>query len=158
MSLLPQGTRAEDLFELQLARTMFLQKEIYSEVLGAFGLETFEFHVITRLAEEDGLSQAELGARVLRGKVAISRLVDTLVERGLVTRAADRRDTRVWNIRLTPRARKLFPKALAAVRATSRRVLAGLSAREEAQLNALLVRVQESLVALRTERANQEVA
>ena len=133
---------ADEVLEVQLAMTLLLNKQLYAPMFARFGVETYEWHVLLRLAEEDGLTQVELGRRVLRDKVAISRLVADIEANGFVRRRADEGDSRVKRVFLTAKARKMMPEAHAAYVALARRAHRTLSSADRAQLRALLNQLQ----------------
>jgi DNA-binding MarR family transcriptional regulator len=84
--------------------------------------------VLVPLFEEDGLRMSELALRSGLSKQAMTTLVRSVEEAGLVSRARDAEDGRAFRIFLTPHGNELRPVA--------ERVLADLSARVGAQLSA----------------------
>ncbi len=132
----------ETVLELQLARAFILNKQLYAPVFARFGIETYEWHALLQLAAQDGLPQVELGRRMLRDKVTISRLVADIEAKGLVERRSDQTDTRVKRVYLTPKAHALIPRAQAAYLETARRAHRRLSRRKRDQLKALLSELQ----------------
>ncbi len=72
------------------------------------GLSMREYDVLYTLAKGDRPQRiGELGRHVLLSQPALSRLVDRLVERGLVARCADPDDARAAQISLTTAGRVL---------------------------------------------------
>lgn len=66
------------------------------------GLSMREYDVLYTLSKADGPQRiGELGRRVLLSQPGLSRLVDRLVERNLLSRCADPADARAANISLT---------------------------------------------------------
>lgn len=148
MSLL-EGRNVDDLLEMELVKTMILAKEVYSAAFRPLAVETFEWHVLLRLAERDGQSQTELGAKLLRDKVAITRLVAALLEKGLVSSRTDPKDRRKQRIFLTAKARRLVPKLLAERDRVARHTTARFSERDQLELRRILRAWQQSLGELR---------
>ena len=89
--------------------------------------------VLVPLVEEDGLRMGELAARAGLSKQAMTTLVRSVEEAGLVSRARDASDGRAYRVSLTPRGNEL--------RAVAERALAELSARVGAQLSASELRM-----------------
>lgn len=135
--------RADDILEVHVARSLRLQKHVYTWVFADFGLETFEYHALVHLAEAQGVNQVELGTRLLRDKVATSRLLVELEKKGLVERRDDPHDSRAKRVFLTAPGRRLLARARAAHAAVAERVCRALSRREQATLVALLGKLQE---------------
>lgn len=77
----------------------------YPEVRPSFG------SVLVPLAEEDGLRMGELAARARLSKQAMTTLVRSVEEAGLVVREPDPADGRASVVRLTARGRDLLPVA-----------------------------------------------
>jgi DNA-binding MarR family transcriptional regulator len=87
----------------------------------AEGVSPEQWFILQRLAQRAPRRQVELSERVLADAPNVTRLIDTLVDRGLVERRPDPTDRRSWSVSLTPKGSKLI--------ASSRRPLVG--AREE---------------------------
>jgi DNA-binding MarR family transcriptional regulator len=77
------------------------------------GLTFSEYDVLLRLARAPGraLRMSDLAGRVLLSPSGLTRLVDRLVEDGLVTRHTSHRDARVTLARLTARGRERLRRA-----------------------------------------------
>ncbi len=83
--------------------------------------------VLVPLYEEDGLRIGELGRRSGLSKQAMTSLVRSVEEAGLVSRARDSEDGRAYRVSLTARGEAFRPVAA--------RVLADLAARTRSQLS-----------------------
>jgi MarR family transcriptional regulator for hemolysin len=129
---------ADDVLEIQLAKTLILNKQLFGPMFLRYGVETYQWHALLRLWEEDGLSQVELGGRMLRDKVAITRLVGEIEAKGLVVRRPDAVDSRVKRVFLTAKARKMMPRAHAEYLQMAKRAHRPLTPRMRAELSALL--------------------
>ncbi len=67
-----------------------------------------EYDVLYTLSKcDDGQRISDLQRRVLLSQPALSRLVDRLVERGLVSRCEDQEDGRAVRVNLTPEGREM---------------------------------------------------
>jgi DNA-binding MarR family transcriptional regulator len=82
-----------------------------------------QWAVLVRLWERDGRSQNELSDATFRDKPTMSRMIDNLEERGLVSRRDDRSDGRVRLVHITAKGRELKPKLLPTVRALVDRMM-----------------------------------
>jgi DNA-binding MarR family transcriptional regulator len=92
------------------------------------GLTFGTYDVLLRLARarEGALRMTELAERVLMSPSGLTRMVDGLVERGLVARERFAADGRVTMARLTPAGRSLLRRAARTHLAGIRRYLTGL--------------------------------
>lgn len=112
---------------------------------GAHDITHMESKVLGYFHRHPGATQSDLARDNGRDKAQLARLIKGLRDRGLLDAQADEADRR--NVRLTPTAQGAA--VLSALRQASDRVAAravtGLSEDEQAQLVALLRRVQQNL-------------
>jgi DNA-binding MarR family transcriptional regulator len=110
-------------------------------VFAAHGLTAPSFAVLVTLARLDapgGVSQRRLMDELGLTSGTISVRMDRLVELGLIERKPDPESKRTTLITLTERGRELFERIVPAHLANERRLLAALSADEQARLARLL--------------------
>lgn len=110
-----------------------------------FGLSVTEWRIIAVIGRYPGLSASEVVERTAMDKVAISRAVKRLEARGLVERAEHASDRRRRPLRLSPdRGRPVFEEIVPRAQQYEASLLASLGARELAQLEHLLARLEAS--------------
>lgn len=107
-----------------------------------FGLSIPEWRVIAVLALEPGLSAAEVAERTAMDKVAVSRAVRRLLATGRARRETATGDRRRSMLELTPDGRRIYRRVTPALRRYEAELLAGLSATEQRQLDAILRRLE----------------
>lgn len=100
---------------------------------------------LLRLAEDDGISQAELARRQRVEAPSMCRMVDRLEREGLVTRERDQDDRRVIRVRLTEAGRAAADAGRDTVKDLEERAFSALSADERLVLADLLGRVLDDL-------------
>ncbi len=133
---MPGRTRlANDAWEALLSAHARLMKQFAAEPLW-HDLSMREYDVLYTLAKRrEPLRISQLHRHVLLSQPALSRLVDRLVERGLVQRLADPADGRGVRLRLTAAGRaKQREVGRAHARSVARAVTADLAADELTQL------------------------
>ncbi len=110
------------------------------QLLGSAGLTGAQYNVlrILRGAGGEGLACREIGERIITRDPDITRLLDRLEARKLITRARDRRDRRVMAVRITREALRILKKLDGPVLQLHRRQLRHLGTRKLAALNRLL--------------------
>jgi DNA-binding MarR family transcriptional regulator len=109
--------------------------------LGPLGLTAGQFAVLLELDTTDGLTQADLSARLRVEQPSMAQTVARLRRDGLVRQSAhegDRRATRLW---LTDKAHAALPPAVAAAKRTNERALSALAPDEAEALIATLRRL-----------------
>lgn len=111
------------------------------EVLEQNGLRLPQYAVLTALSDFGPLAPHEIAARLQGDRSHISAYVETLVQRGMVSRDQDPTDRRRYTITLTPAGTALVGELALAAIASQRTFLSGLSAAERHTLLALLAKV-----------------
>lgn len=109
------------------------------------GITALQWRLVTYLIRHDGIRQGPLAELIEVEPITLSRMVDRLVESGLVERRADPTDRRAWLLHLTPRARAMIQSKSHLVEQLTEEATEGLSAAERDQLIALVERVRANL-------------
>jgi DNA-binding MarR family transcriptional regulator len=95
---------------LNVLRTADALMQEIAAVLKPFKLSHSQYNVlrILRGASPDGLACQELSERMISRDPDITRLLDRLEARGLVTRTRDQKDRRIVTVRITPEGLRLL--------------------------------------------------
>lgn len=130
---------------LSIERTAAVLGHAFAEFLKPFGITPTQFNVlrILRGAGEGGLCRHEIRDRLVAQVPDVTRLVDRLVEMGLVTRERDGADRRLVTARITPAGLRLLAELDAPVREFDRRTLGHLDAEQVRTLVELLALARE---------------
>ncbi|NIJ09184.1 DNA-binding MarR family transcriptional regulator [Sphingomonas vulcanisoli] len=109
--------RLEEFLPFRLSYTSNLVSDrIADAYMALFGLRIPEWRVIAVVAEQDGISQLDIGARTRMDKVTVSRAAIALSQRGLLARQPHGADKRSHLLILSEAGRALYaevaPKAL----------------------------------------------
>ena len=110
------------------------------------GITRAQWLVLTRLHRYPGASQSELADMMEVERASAGRMIDRLEAKGWVERRGQRGDRRVKRVYLTAEAERVHRRIWRVAEVTVDDALVDLSARESAQLRALLARVKKSLV------------
>ena len=100
---------------------------------------------LLRLADEDGISQAELARRQRVEAPSMCRMVDRLEREGLVSRERDLADRRVIRVRITTAGREAADIGRQSVNQLESHAFQALSATERETLAELLGRLLDGL-------------
>jgi len=111
----------------------------------AVGLSPQQFWVLVSLAETEGPSLGSLAARQHMDAPTASRVLTTLVRRGLARIATNPSDRRRAVLALTPRGRALATRVQPIAVAVRAAVEQGFSPEEKTRLRASLTRMLENL-------------
>jgi DNA-binding MarR family transcriptional regulator len=83
-----------------------LSEQLYNKNLANEDISISHAKVIYHLYQNDGMTQSELQQDLLIKASSITKLIDVLVEKGLVQRATSHEDARIKRIYLTDEGRK----------------------------------------------------
>jgi len=108
-----------------------------------FGLAVTEWRVIAVLGRFPGMSAAGVAERSAMDKVAVSRAVASLLERGLLHREVDGDDRRRSVLELSAAGREVHAQVAPAALDYERGLLSALSESERAQFSRMLARLGE---------------
>jgi DNA-binding MarR family transcriptional regulator len=109
------------------------------------GLTMQQAELVVWTHRQRSATPTQLTELLLTDDAGVSRLIDRLEAKGLITRRVHRRDRRSRELRLTPSGRALATRLMRFAARGNEKILAGLSPQETAQLRRLLLRVSDNL-------------
>ena len=112
--------------------------DLYAE---RFGIGVTEWRVIAVLGRFSGLSANEVAERTAMDKVAVSRAVARLLERGLIERDTHGDDRRRSMLALSPAGRQVYETVAPLVNEMEQRLMSVFSAEEQQVLEKLIDRL-----------------
>ena len=132
-------------FSFELHGAAQLLKRNFDRRAKAHGLTRSRWQVLWHLAREQGLKQAALAERMDVAPISLARQLDKLEQENLVERRRDASDRRCFRLYLTPAAEPVLALLRQLAEETRAEAMAGFSAQELAQLQALLSRLRRNL-------------
>jgi MarR family transcriptional regulator, transcriptional regulator for hemolysin len=123
-----------------------LVKKRFDRFAETTGMSRAQWHVLARVAKQQGINQATLADLVGVEPITICRMVDRLEALGLVERRPDPNDRRARLIHMTEAARPSLERTKEAAQALFSEALDGIGAEEEAILARLLGRIHANLL------------
>lgn len=118
-----------------------------SRRLKPFGLTPEQWTLLGCLAEQDAITQRELAERTFKDGPTTTRLLDKLVETGLVRRDGCATDRRSFIISITDKGRKIREEILPVATKMNEDAGRGISDDDKAALFSLLNRIQKNIEA-----------
>lgn len=103
-----------------------------------------EWRVLAVVSQAEAMAARDVVTRTPLDKMAVSRAVASLEEKGLVERAADPHDRRVSTLRLSPEGRRLFARVASLALDYERRLMEGLAPEERCAFLAILEKLEKS--------------
>lgn len=122
---------------------MQINRAVTKAYVQTYGRPANGWKVITVLGRFGPLSASEIHAHTTLEMDKITRIVDVLVENGLVTRQQDRSDRRKIIVALSAKGRRTNAKVEGMIAGMEREFLINLSRNERETLYGLLDRLQE---------------
>lgn len=102
-------------------------------------------HLLTELGRSGPLPLSELGTRVMLEKSWVSRAVDAMVERGLVTKEPNPLDARSWLVTLTGDGERTVRELNATLDQHAEQLLSSLTESEQATVQTSLLMLMKAL-------------
>jgi DNA-binding MarR family transcriptional regulator len=134
-----QGACPEEAAFLELCRTQDLLSRRLSALLKAEDLSGTQYNVLRILrGAPEGLKCGEIGNRMITRDPDITRLLDRLETRGLISRCRETKDRRMVMARITPEGLELLARMDEPVREMHRRQLGHLGRDRLGMLTGLL--------------------
>ena len=100
-----------------------------------------QFAMLMTLMEEQGLTQTEIGKKIIMPGYATTRTLDALEASGYVERRTDEHSRRSYHIYLTKKGRDLGPTLFAIVAKVNDNLLSAVSLTQQKQLKAILNKI-----------------
>ncbi|MEL7222324.1 MAG: MarR family transcriptional regulator [Bacteroidota bacterium] len=116
-------------FGALMDRTLKLIKQNYFQAFRDLEVEitTEQWVLIDRLAEQDGISQTELASDSFKNAPTVSRIIELLKKKKLISKKRSKEDKRQYLIFLTDKGKALHHKAMPAVQQLRRKGWHGLN-------------------------------
>jgi len=134
-----QSACPEEVLFVELASATDLLSRAVARLLKTNHLSSTQYNVLRILrGSPDGLICSEIGERMITRDPDITRLLERLEKRGLISRCREQADRRMVMARITPEGLDLLHRLDEPVRDLHRRQLGHLSAEERQQFADLL--------------------
>ncbi|MBN7827353.1 MarR family transcriptional regulator [Bowmanella dokdonensis] len=96
-----------------------------------------EWRILAILGEEESLSAVEIVQRTAMDKVAVSRAVKKMLDKGRLIKAQDDKDNRRFALALSEAGRNLYSEVVPIAIAYEEKLIADLSAEQIEQMDSL---------------------
>ena len=144
--------RLDDFLPYQLSTSSNAVSDLIArEYKSRFGLKVPEWRVMAVLGTRGASTQRHLVEATLMDKVTVNRAVKNLVDRALLDRSPNSADGRSHHLLLSATGRDLYEQIMPAALVMEKKIMAVLSAGEQAQLSAMLAKVKKSADTLAAE-------
>jgi DNA-binding MarR family transcriptional regulator len=124
-----------------------LMRKRFEQHARGFGLTRSQWQALAYLSRNEGISQTGLADLLDIEPITLGRIVDRLVESGLVERVPHESDRRVWCLRLTEVARPKLKQVRELGEKTRSETLAGIAESDRERLLKTLSGMRSNLAA-----------
>lgn len=100
---------------------------------------------LSRICEEPGLTQTQLGERIKVDRATATRAIQQLEAHGFIRRENDDQDRKQKHVWPTEKANQVYPRIRAENEHSTQIALQGFSATEQQQVKQLLLRMQQNV-------------
>ncbi|WP_379152413.1 MarR family winged helix-turn-helix transcriptional regulator [Paenibacillus sp. sgz5001063] len=114
--------------------------------LKPYNITPEQWNVLKHLQEQDGLTQKDLTYMADKDKTTVTRMIESLVERGTVTKEVNSEDRRSYRIFLTEEGKELIRQVQPIPDRVNWEVCSGLSDEQILQLKETLDVLQEQIL------------
>lgn len=134
----PQSPFVDDYLAALLALSSLLISKEFHGVVRKNGFSVNEWRILATLTDNPGLSISQLALISVSKQPTVTRLLDRMVEKGLVEKSGHDSDRRITRVAITPQGREIISKLIVLAKEHERRVLEPLGrARAEELKNTL---------------------
>jgi DNA-binding MarR family transcriptional regulator len=148
--------RLEDFLSFRLSRlNALIQREVTSTYLAQAALSLPEWRVLAGLNQYSPLETRALTQLNTMDKAAISRSVDSLIDKGLVTRKADPGHAQRRIVSITAAGRKMVKKIMPVAQGHHAALLLALSPQERTVLDTALSKLTLTLMCIDLKKSGQ---
>lgn len=106
-------------------------KNLAEKMLKPSGLTLEQFHILKNMSHQAGLSQRELGEIVNKSPANITRILDRLQSKSLITRKENPNDRRASLVFLTDKGHLLISEVFGTLESFSMKVSQGINEQEQ---------------------------
>lgn len=114
---------------------------LFVEEAGSLGLTTVQFAALNMIKEVPNIDQASLSDMIAFDKTTIVKVLDKLVQKGLITRTRSATDRRTNHLDITPKGREVIARIQPMLDRSDARILAPLSAADQRKFMELLTQL-----------------
>lgn len=138
---------SEDVIGKYIAKVSYLLNQEMNHSLGSCDVDITgdQFRLLTHLWKHDGIPQNALSQCAGRDRGSITRMVDILENKGIITRISDKNDRRINLIYLTKKGKEIKDKANNCATQVLSKATAGFTPEEVETFRALLCRSVKNL-------------
>ncbi|MEN8928124.1 MAG: MarR family transcriptional regulator [Flavobacteriales bacterium] len=130
-----------------IGRTLKLIEHRIEEILSQhdIDLSRMQFVVLKTIAENDGISQNELAFFAKRDKSSLTRMINTLINKGYINKCSSQEDKRKNHIHITSHGTEILEKAIPHFRKMAACIEQNLSVEEIETTKQILKKIQENV-------------
>ena len=96
----------------QISLTALMVRHEFGRRITHLKVAPEQFGIMCLIKEHPALTQTEIAQMLCKNKTTVTRMMDALVKKGLITKEWNREDRRTQRIEITPKGQETLEKAL----------------------------------------------
>jgi DNA-binding MarR family transcriptional regulator len=121
-----------------IRRLSQISMALFIEEAGSLGVTARQFAALNMIREQPDVDQVRLSQMIAMDKTTIVKVIDRLVEKGLITRTRSPTDRRANVLNITPQGQKILKEIEPLLDRSDRRILAPLGQADQRKFMELL--------------------
>ena len=121
-----------------IRRLSQISMALFIEEAGSLGVTARQFAALNMIREQPDIDQVRLSQMIAMDKTTIVKVIDRLVEKGLITRTRSPTDRRANVLNITPQGQKILKEIEPLLDRSDRRILAPLGQADQRKFMELL--------------------
>ncbi len=138
--------KQETTFGFALQDVARLMRRNFNRNVCDLGLTQAQWQALVYIMYNPGLRQSQLADILEMQPISVGRLIDRMVEAGLVERTPDAADRRAVNLHLAEKAQPVLDAMRTRAAKARMKALAGITDEEQETLLRILLRMRENLI------------
>ncbi len=138
-------THIQDTVGFRLTQVTRMRRNLIALMVEPLGLYVGQDLIMVQLWNEEGMTQSHLAERAGVDVSTMTKTLQRLERRGLVTRRQDSEDTRVWRVFLTEQGRALESSITEGWLEAEQRTFQGFTSEDRSLFVAFLQRIEKNL-------------
>lgn len=126
----------------QINMTALMVRHDFARRIAHLGIAPEQFGILFFLNQHPGMTQTEIAQTLCKNKTTVTRMMDALVKKGLITKEWNRDDRRTQTIKMTPEGKETLQAGMPLAYAMTQELQGLLNEAERAVIFTALNKIQ----------------
>ena len=134
--------KTQEALGYQINLTALMVRQEFGRRIAYLGIAPEQFGILFFLNQNPGMTQTEIALAICKNKTTVTRMMDALVRKGLITKEWNRDDRRTQSIKMTREGKEILEEACPIGEEMTADLQALLSPEEQKMIFGALVKIQ----------------